>query len=254
MADPKFIQEACDRAVKAVSYAVMRNIPELIDDLRRDQQLANETGDEIPCALPLQLKLDFYSPRDGMATIRVTDVAWVRRRRHHDTDFPEEEIDFEQPTLPGFDPDADSSAPAGPAPSGPVPSCEQEGDAHFGPDYADVASLHNLVTVARALGKDIFMPCDWKDLPNAEKHILRYSAKTGDWKPFLVPEGKMGEVIDQAVDNEHIVYVKNSLGAILTLQSEQMLKDAGGKVVLDSGRLAKHGLEDAVPQRYVFDW
>lgn len=243
MADPKFIQEACDRAVKAVSYAVMRNIPELIDDLRRDQQLANETGEEVPTSLPLQLKLDFWSPRDGMATIRVTDVAWVQRRRHRDTDFPEEEIDFEQPNLPGFDTDED----------GPATTCDQDGRLHFGPDYADVASLHNLITAAKCLNKDIFMPCDWQDLPNAEQHILRYSARTGAWGAFLVPPGKMGETIDQAVDQKHIVYVKNSLGVILNLQSEYMLKDAGAKIVLDSGRLVEPGNEDAIVQRYMFD-
>ena len=224
----EFVETLGQKAANALEYAIKRDLPQLLAEMRREQWMAKEANDEEAVkdakSKTVSIQLSLYAPSETYAIVRVAHLSWSQRRRFKDTDFPEEEIDLEQPNLPGL---LDEEEP----PASPAPSRTGEESAHFGPECADLQSIHNLITAARQIGADIVMPCDWKDQPNADKGLIRYSIKDAEWTFHLVPDGMMAGVLNAAEDHGDIVYWPQSDGSMrMTIDTRDRLGEAGFKV------------------------
>ena len=196
----KFTEEVANRLNAQVQYAIARETPLLLARCRAVQKAAREIGEEIT-EYKVTVTCEVRTPRENeLYGVGVVQMKSRELLGYLEKDFPWDNADDAQPELPGFDEEQDA-----PRETAAAEQREEPDAGHFGPDRCDLQSLHNLVTVAREIGADIVMPCDWQGC-DPTTHILQYDRKKGEWKAVKLPATMMREVLDTAVSFGAIVY------------------------------------------------
>jgi hypothetical protein len=177
------IDEVVSAAGKKAAYAIERHIPQVLRDIRSQQQMAlfdNGNADKVE----MTLKMTIEHPVPHKATVEVSSVSWVRSFRRKYEGFLPEEIDIKSPMLPLE-----------------MPTAEAEKT----PGY-ETPEEENLVKAAHELKKDVYRPAR----PSAGAHwrriVERWAVGEDGWKSSLCEdEAQASEALCAASDMGHMV-------------------------------------------------
>lgn len=99
--DMNFVETATRTASRAARFAVERNIPGVLDAIRK-QIAIRDWDDEDADTIDMTLKFSVALPGPEQVSMRIESVSWACRAQHRDTDFDQVDIDLVKPEIPGL--------------------------------------------------------------------------------------------------------------------------------------------------------
>lgn len=211
MSDQDFLAQVIDMAGKKVGYAVERNVPLALQDIKRQKEFFD---DETPDAdkIEMSIKVAITSPSNRYVRIEVASVTWATKFKRTDRDFEPGEIDSDNPFLPGMD--AVMSGKSNTAP-----------EAEY--KYETIQEK-NLLAAAAEIGARVFRECrDMRNL-NCKRSIDEWTGK--NWRTALCEDVETVEkALKAAQDTGNIVL--QGLGGWLTPASKLLLLSRGYDVI-----------------------
>ncbi len=234
--DAKFVEASCKMAKESVGYQIERNIPKIIKDMDEQRHLTGELG------MTATIKVTFY--RASKYSLKITGcvVSYVQKRQYKDEDFCEQEVDFDQPKLPGFEEAiAESEAKK-----------ENEIDAD-GPVFLGGlrnAPLQMLLQAAAEHERNVYFACTDVRIPNHDRTIFKYNSQGETWTKALAPR-TIDEIFRIAEnDGDYVIDLYGSTTARTTINMINDGLDVRGilgfkLIVKDDGELSEKKMAEA---------
>lgn len=201
----KFLEAAGNAASRSVAFALERNMPLIIADI--DRLTADGEDPELDVGIKVKVRHD--SP--SSASIKVQEVAWSRRYKYSDRDFMPAEVNLAQPELEftfATRPQVKDEKPE--------PADDLVGIHGREPLPWEKASMLNLVHLADDLGCDIYRWCNWPEVPNADRSLLRYDHNARKWDYSLCQSVEEATKVMQVADEQNKSIVLDGAGMLMS--------------------------------------
>jgi hypothetical protein len=164
-----FMARVVQVAGRKVAYAVERNIPLVLEDIRRQQEFFRDAEEEASSRVDLTVKVNVYRPSDNYVRLEVDSVTWATKIRRKDTDFEIGEVDADAPYLPGLDQAIAFNA---------------EWEARLQQSQEDVREK-SLLLAASELGLKVLRSCQDPGNPQRLRIIELWKGDEHGWQPTL---------------------------------------------------------------------
>lgn len=230
----KFIDEVISVAGKKAAYAIGRNIPLVIGDIRRRRGLFIDSKNED--RIEMTLKMIVEHPRDDKAVIEVASVVWAQSFRRKDDDFLPGEIDAASPMLPGME--------GAEQPEEKLERALAESREENGPVY-ETLQERNLIQAAHQLGKDVFRASRPAAGQHWKRSVDRWACGEPGWQTSLCEDADQAEAALVAAENLGHIVLRGELGYFYWNgpSSEQIMVD-----LLKAGFAVIRRMDDSVTE------
>lgn len=173
-----FVARVVQMAGRKVGYAVERNIPQVLEDIKRQRELFGDGEEPGADRVDMTVKVSVFRPSENYARLEIDSVTWETKVRRKDNDFAAGEVDGNEPFLPGMDNTmAGDHEPASPPPPAITATLTLQTDDGAG------QREKNLLDAAEDIGARVLRSCRDQNNPQQERIIEQW--KDGQWQPTL---------------------------------------------------------------------
>lgn len=214
----EFLAKVVELAGVKVGYAVERNIPLVLDDIKRQRELFGDADEPGADRIEMTVKVSVIRPSEYYARLEIDSVTWETKVKRKDNDFEPGEVDSNEPFLPGM---ADGKKP--------------KGDADDADDRPPVNPREKaILEVAAELGVHALRTCRQKNTPLDDRIIEKWDGKA--WQQTLCESVEARTAAGKAASDMGNLYID---GDYLDEDSIATLRAAGYTVT--AGRTAGEG-------------
>jgi hypothetical protein len=189
-----FVARVVQMAGRKVGYAVERNIPQVLEDIKRQRELFGDGEEPGADRVDMTVKVSVFRPSENYARLEIDSVTWETKVRRKDNDFVAGEVDGNEPFLPGMDNAmADDHEPASPPPTAITATLTLQTDDGAGQREKNLLAAakdigarereKNLLAAAKDIGARVLRSCRDQNNPQQERIIEQW--KDGQWQPTL---------------------------------------------------------------------
>ena len=171
-----FMARVVHMAGRKVAYAVERNIPQVLDDIKRQREFFGDADEPGADRIDMTVKVAVIRPSENYARLEIDGVTWATKVRRKDNDFEPGEIDSDAPYLPGLD---DTMA----GDTAPTKTARTNDKAATKEDASANVREKNLLAAAAEIGARVLRTCRDESNPQRERIIEQW--KDGEWQQTL---------------------------------------------------------------------